>query len=73
MDTLQDIFSGITKNIWIIAGMIGIDFARNYLIASPMVAGVVTDAYTRSAIVEGIADVAKFETYGVLGQKEHHK
>ncbi len=72
MDMIQRVFAGITKNIWVVGAMIGVNYIQNWLMIMPMVANTIRDPTLRLALFEGLGDVAKHEVYGVLADKTGH-
>jgi len=72
MDIFTKLFDGITTNIWVVAGMTAVCYARNMLVNMPAITGIIRDARLRSALFEGTGDVVKHELYGIIADKTHH-
>ncbi len=72
MDMLNQIFTGITRNLWVVGAMVGVSWIRNWVMNMPMVANTLRDPALRMALFEGLGDVAKHEVYGVMADKTGH-
>lgn len=72
MDIFRKLFDGISTNLWVVAGMSVVVYARNMLANMPAIRGLIRDTNLRAAIFEGTGDVVKHELYGIIADKTHH-